>query len=165
VYVGVSLGRLRPTCEKNFDKVMETRNPPSHPNPYRCGMCRQPGHDRRNCPCTTVEATRLREEYNRERREESVRRARELNERQQQLSAQAQAQTASNEEWRASMHAQVADMQRRLQALTAEPDSRPPPRTGPTVREVKIQEILFDHCQEIPDGLYKELMDALVLRG
>jgi hypothetical protein len=33
------------------------------------------------------------------------------------------------------------------------------------VREVKIQEILFDHCQEIPDGLYKELMDALVIRG
>jgi len=57
----------------------------------------------------------------------------------------------------ASLYEQVVDMQRRLRALTN--DARP------TVREVKIQEILFDHCQEIPDGLYKELMDALVIRG
>jgi len=70
------------------------------------------------------------------------------------------------EAWRASLHSQVVDMQRRLQELTGNGSSVPlPPRTGPTVREVKIQEILFDHCQEIPDGLYKELMDALVIRG
>lgn len=57
-------------------------------------------------------------------------------------------------------------MQRRLQELT---DGGPlldaPPRWSPTVREVKLQEILFDRCQEIPEGLYKELMDALVIRG
>lgn len=145
--------------------TMETRNPPSHPNPYRCGMCRQPGHDRRSCPCTLAEATRLRDQYNRERREESVRRARELNERQQQLNAQALSQTTSNTEWRAGVYAQVADMQRRLEVLTGNGPPQRPPRNVPTVRERKIQEILFENAQKIPDGLYKELMDALVIRG
>lgn len=138
---------------------METRNPPMHPNPYRCGLCRQPGHDRRNCPCTDVEATRLREEYNRARRQEVVQRRRELNE------SLAQ-QPRANEEFRASMYAQVVDMQRRLQELTSAPSPGwSAPSSGPTVREQKVQEILFDHCQEIPEGLYKQLMDALVLRG
>lgn len=132
--------------------------------PNRCGLCRQEGHDRRNCQCTAVEATRLREEYNRQRREESVRRSRELNERQAVLNERARAIQSSNEEFRASMYSQVVDMQRRLEALTGNGPSVPPPRTGPTVREVKIQEILFDRCQEIPEGLYKELMDALVIR-
>jgi len=87
-----------------------------------------------------------------------------LNERHQQFAAQALSQTTSNEEWRAGMYAQVVDMQRRLRSLTEEPPSIAP-NAPPTVREVKIQEILFDHCQEIPEGLYKQLMDALVLRG
>ena len=30
---------------------------------------------------------------------------------------------------------------------------------------IKIQELVFDHATELPDGLYKQLMDALVLRG
>ena len=29
----------------------------------------------------------------------------------------------------------------------------------------KIQEILFDNAQDIPDGLYKDLMDALIIKG
>jgi hypothetical protein len=89
-------------------------------------------------------------------------------ERQAVLNEQTRAIHSSGEEFRASMYSQVVDMQRRLEALTSEYEygSPPPPRApGPTVREVKIQEILFDHCQEIPDGLYKQLMDALVIRG
>ena len=30
---------------------------------------------------------------------------------------------------------------------------------------VKIQEILFDNSQDLPDGLCKQLMDALVIKG
>ena len=30
---------------------------------------------------------------------------------------------------------------------------------------VKIQELVFDHATELPDGLYKQLMDALVIKG
>jgi hypothetical protein len=130
----------------------------------RCTCCRQEGHNRTRCPYDAATATSLRDAYNREQREESVRRARELNERHQQLAAQALSQTTSNEEWRAGVYAQVVDMQRRLRALTEEAPSIAP-TASPTVREVKIQEILFDRCQEIPEGLYKELMDALVLRG
>ena len=37
-------------------------------------------------------------------------------------------------------------------------------RPKPTCREVKVQEILFEHCQEIPEGIYKQLMDALVIQ-
>jgi len=36
-------------------------------------------------------------------------------------------------------------------------------RKKPTPNEIKIQEILFENCTEIPDGLYKQLMDALVI--
>jgi hypothetical protein len=131
----------------------------------RCSSCRQEGHNRTRCPHGAAEATSLREAYNRERREESVRRARALNERHQQLASQALFQTTSNAEWRAGVYAQVVDMQRRLRDLTGNGPPVPPPRTGPTVREVKIQEILFENAQSIPDGLYKQLMDALVLRG
>lgn len=123
--------------------------------PQRCGLCRQPGHDRRHCPCTTAEATRLRDEYNTERRQEAFQRRQEL----ERLS-----RDATTEEFRASILERVVSMQQRLQDLTGR---APPPLAprGPTVREQKVQEILFDHCQEIPEGLYKELMDALVLRG
>tara|TARA_B110000483_G_scaffold239860_1_gene319244 strand:+ start:1115 stop:1534 length:420 start_codon:yes stop_codon:yes gene_type:complete len=138
------------------------RNTPQHPNPYRCGTCRQPGHDRRNCPCTAVEATRLREEYNRQRRQEAARRRQELNERQREINERIR---VSDAEWRAGMYAEVVDMQRRLEELTGNGPPQQPPRNVPTVREQKIQEILFDNAQKIPDGLYKELMDALVIRG
>ena len=30
---------------------------------------------------------------------------------------------------------------------------------------IKIQELVFDHATELPDGLYKQLMDALVIKG
>lgn len=38
------------------------------------------------------------------------------------------------------------------------------PSAPPTVREKKVQEILFERAEELNDGLYKELMDALVLK-
>ena len=54
------------------------------------------------------------------------------------------------------------ERQRRFEVLTGNGPMRPP--TGPTVRERKIQEILFENAEQIPNGLYKELMDALVIR-
>ena len=91
-------------------------------------------------------------------REAAQRRNREFNER------FSQPPGGHNEDIRASMYAQVVGTQQRLAELTGNGPSRPAPTT-PTVREQKVQEILFDRCQEIPDGLYKELMDALVIRG
>ena len=118
----------------------------------RCSCCRQEGHNRTRCPYDASTATSLREAYNRERREfhrRLVERA---------LRPQQPRPVAD-----ASLYDQVVDMRRRLRALTDDAGSIAAAAT-PTVREVKIQEILFDHCQEIPEGIYKELMDALVLR-
>lgn len=123
----------------------------------RCSRCRQEGHNRPRCPHDALAAASLREAYNRELRSIVAAERRER-----QVAAQ---ERLPEPTWRASVAAQVADMQRRLRELTVERDRATPPRSGPTVREVKIQEILFDHCQEIPEGLYKQLMDALVLRG
>lgn len=133
--------------------------------PNRCSSCRQFGHNRTRCPHDTLTATSLREAFRRAQREDAQRRYRELQGRQAILDERARAIQSSNAEFRMSMYSQVVDMQRRLEALTGNGSSVPPPRTGPTVREVKVQEILFEHCQEIPEGLYKELMDALVIRG
>ena len=35
---------------------------------------------------------------------------------------------------------------------------------GPTKSQIKIQELLFDNSEKIPEGLYKDLMDALVIK-
>jgi len=43
----------------------------------------------------------------------------------------------------------------------AERTGRP---SGPTKSQIKLQEIIFDNSDKIPEGLYKELMDALVLK-
>lgn len=73
--------------------------------------------------------------------------------------------TGTDQEFRARVLSHVNDLQARLAALGTEHTTVHSRGSGPTVRESKVQEILFDHCQEIPEGLYKELMDALVLRG
>lgn len=130
--------------------MMEQRQRP--PTRNRCSLCRQTGHNRSNCPHTPIEATRLREEFNQEQRRanlEAVRRA----------NARTQEST-----WQSGIYAQVVDMQQRLAALTTEA-STVPPRNSPTIREQKIQEILFENSDKIPEGLYKDLMDALVIRG
>lgn len=73
-----------------------------------------------------------------------------------------------------SLHAAAhAAQSARLTAMSSEEFSQyvaggvaPPTnqrRKKPTHSEVKIQEILFENCQEIPDGIYKQLMDALVI--
>jgi hypothetical protein len=117
----------------------------------RCGICRQEGHNRTRCPHDSATAASLAVAFNQARAAE--RRETRLLLEQERAAVRASAR-AAEPEWRAEVYAQVVDMRRRLAALCA----------SPTVREVKIQEILFDRCQEIPEGLYKELMDALVLR-
>lgn len=134
---------------------MEVQNV-TPPRRNRCGLCRQVGHNRCNCPHTTVEATRLREAFNTEQRQER---------RQVRQSLQQSRERQTDTEFRQSMYAEVVDIQERLAALVSSEPTSVVPRSGPTVRERKIQEIIFDNAQIIPDGLYKELMDALVIRG
>ena len=141
-----------PTCD-----TMEV-TAVTQPRRNRCSCCRQQGHNRGNCPHTVVEATRLREAFNREQRRASQEAIRRANQR------PTTTHPVSTTEWRDGIHEQIADMQRRLRALTDEPSVVPPPSV-PTVRERKIQDILFENSEKIPEGLYKELMDALVIRG
>lgn len=105
--------------------------------PNRCSSCRQFGHNRTRCPHDAATATSLREAFRREQIEES-RRAHE-----------------------AFLRYDAA----RRASVNVLPDvGGDVPRAKPTCREVKVQEILFDHCQEIPEGVYKQLMDALVIQ-
>jgi len=48
--------------------------------------------------------------------------------------------------------------------MAQRPDYVVPSASGPTKSQVKIQEILFDNSEKIPEGLYKDLMDALVIK-
>ena len=132
----------------------------------RCSCCRQEGHNRTTCPHDAATATSLREAYNRTVRSAIRATREELSERRiARPLIQTRVEISDTEaEFRANVAHQVRNMQERLAALQIQ-GPPPPIAPGPTVREVKIQEILFDHCQEIPEGLYKELMDALVIRG
>ena len=49
-------------------------------------------------------------------------------------------------------------------AMAQRPDYVAQSATGPTKSQIKIQEILFDNSEKIPEGLYKDLMDALVIK-
>ena len=129
----------------------------------RCSCCRQEGHNRTTCPHDAATATSLREAYNRTVRS-AIRAAREeLSERRiARPLIQTRVEISDTEaEFRANVAHQVRNMQERLAALhrTGPPVIAP----GPTVRERKIQEILFDNAEMLPNGLYKELMDALVI--
>lgn len=69
-----------------------------------------------------------------------------------------------------SVWAQEEELRRALQLSLAAYVQRPVSsmgvvNPGPTVRERAVQDILFENSEKIPDGLYKQLMDALVLRG
>ena len=147
--------------------------PLSHSRPVqrnRCGCCRQVGHNRTRCPHDDQEASRLRQEFRdsirAQRRRDEARVVELVPAEESRFSAVIETNTTGTEqEFRRRILERVNDMRSRLNALTT--DGAPVRRgdSGPTVRESKVQEILFDHCQEIPEGLYKELMDALVLRN
>ena len=115
--------------------------------PNRCTHCRQEGHNRTTCPHDAWHAASLREAYNAQLREER----RSVNER---------FQAAYTAETRQRIDA----LHQRISLLAASAAGRDLPSAPPTVREKKVQEILFERAEELNDGLYKELMDALVLK-
>jgi len=150
--------------------MVSTVATPTYVQRNRCGRCRQVGHNRTRCPHDEEVTERLRQEFNRAQRQARLRMAARAAELEPTDASRFPVvietnTTGTEQEFRTRVLSQVNDMQARLSALTT--DDPPVHRrgSGPTVRESKVQEILFDHCQEIPEGLYKELMDALVLRN
>lgn len=115
--------------------------------PNRCGLCRQLGHNRTRCPHDAATQVSLREARRREQIEEN-RRAHEA--------------FLRFDAARSTGHP--------IPLVPVTPSSLDPElgiqvqRAKPTCREIKVQEILFDRCQEIPEGIYKQLMDALVIQ-
>lgn len=108
-------------------------------------MCRQFGHNRTRCPYDAATQVSLREARRREQIEEN-RRSHEA--------------FLRFEAARSTGHPIPL-----VTSFSHDPElGGQVPRAKPTCREVKVQEILFEHCQEIPEGIYKELMDALVIQ-
>jgi hypothetical protein len=127
---------------------------PTHPR--RCGRCRQVGHICTHCPHTAQEARRLAAEHvqsQRAVRRDQVQAVRdELFERNLEL---------ARERGRAfELHSRVVELQGVVEGLAERPD-RP---QGPSRLAVAMQEIIFENAEKIPDGIYKQMMDVLMIR-
>ncbi len=140
----------------------------------RCSYCREMGHNVRTCDRDSSEAAEMRISY----------------ERVQKLATRANTQRVHAIERgdlsEVNMSTEVIDSRDRdgkvtfmIQERVHEP-SYPLPRLPPLSEQVqpvsnvtnvvpkslvKIQGILFENSQDIPEGLYKQLMDALVIKG
>jgi hypothetical protein len=125
----------------------------------RCSNCREMGHNTRSCKRSSDEATAMRESFN----EVSIR--------------VVTFNAMKRREWllsRVPVDVEMRVVDSRDQEgnvifLASEfpinrfPINRVPAKKIPKSL-VKIQEILFDNSQDIPDGLYKDLMDALIIK-
>ena len=134
---------------------------PNHPSPWptgaisrRCGLCRQFGHNRSTCPHTAQEARSLAAEYvqnQRAARRTQVQAMRdELFERSVELERERWRADSAEREWR-RLERGVWDFVHRE-------------NDGPSRLAATVQEIVFENSDKIPDGIYKQLMDALMIR-
>jgi hypothetical protein len=127
----------------------------------RCSNCREMGHNIRSCKRNPEEATAMRELFH----EVSM--------------AVDTANTARRRNWLLNrvpidLMLRVVDSRDRegnVVFLASEFSiTRAPVMNANSSKSIpkslsKIQEIVFDNAQHIPDGLYKELMDALIIKG
>jgi len=111
----------------------------------RCSRCKGEGHTRRTCPHDDDSAEVFRQAWL-----DSERRRR------------AAAYRASQEERNERIRTQWINWAMAQRADYVNPLA--PSVSGPTKSQIKIQEILFDNSEKIPEGLYKDLMDALVIK-
>ena len=108
----------------------------------RCSRCKGEGHTRRTCPHDDDSAEVFRQAWlDSERRRRDERRRQWEEERR-------QYERTRWINW----------------AMAQRPDYVATSASGPTKSQVKIQELLFDNSEKIPEGLYKDLMDALVIK-
>jgi len=109
----------------------------------RCSACRQQGHNRTHCPHDAVTATSLRCAYQHQ---------------------EAEQRRAYSERQRALFIAMgdlvVVPVRRRPEAAVREPFTQD--NVSRCKRE--IQNIVFENADKIPDGVYKQLMDALLIK-
>lgn len=108
----------------------------------RCSRCKGEGHTRRTCPHDDDAAEVFRQAWVDSEMRRRVALRRQYQEEQQQR---------LRERWI-------------NWAMAQRPDYVVPSASGPTKSQIKIQELLFDNSEKIPEGLYKDLMDALVIK-
>ena len=109
---------------------------------YRCSRCRLVGHQRRHCPHTEQTAERYRLEYQAMVRE------------QRRVAAMERAERVAE----GHEHALRVEFERGfMRGLRSHGE-------GPSRLASAVQEIVFENAEKIPDGIYKQLMDALMIR-
>ena len=120
----------------------------------RCSNCREMGHNVRSCTRSSDEATAMRKSFN----EVSI--------------TVVTTNMCRRREWLLNrvpveVEMRVVDSRDRegnVVFLAREFSINRVPGKNVPKSLIKIQEILFDNSQDIPDGLYKELMDALIIK-
>ena len=132
----------------------------------RCSHCREMGHNSRTCKRTGSEAADMKNSYARVAKvalTANIQRARLL---------------ARGDASQAGIMTYVMDARDRdggVTFMTHDVVIAPVQHTQPVQAVtnvakkvpkslVKIQELVFDHATELPDGLYKQLMDAMVIK-
>ncbi len=118
----------------------------------RCPRCKGIGHDRNNCPHTDEQAQVLMRDWL------TLQCLRQHTRLQRQWLDQAERNA------RRQLEEQEPIVPYRQPGGTLEHHGDLIESKGPTKSQLKIQEILFDNSDKIPEGLYKELMDALVIK-
>ena len=130
------------SLHRTMTQVPESPVAPSVPRPVRtrCSVCRQTGHNRNHCPHDAVTATSLRCAY--QRQEAEQRRA-----------------------YQYRLHREF------MQAMSEESQRRrrygrcfPCTQDSVSLCKREIQNIVFENADKIPDGVYKQLMDALLIK-
>ena len=131
-----------PASPQEAVAVVPSRRNPQYEPSYRCGRCRLVGHQRRHCPHTEQTAERYRLEYQAVVRERRRREAME----------------------RAALVAEGHEQALRVEFERGFTRGMSYRDEGPSRLARAVQEIVFENAEKIPDGIYKQLMDALMIR-
>jgi len=126
----------------------------------RCSNCREMGHNTRSCKRSSDEATAMRESFN----EVSIRVVtfNAMKRREWLLSrvpVDVEMRVVDSRDHEGNVVFLASELSISRAHVMNIKSSKSIPKSL-----VKIQEILFDNSQDIPDGLYKDLMDALIIK-
>ena len=109
----------------------------------RCSRCKGEGHTCRTCPHDDDSAEVFRQAW---------------------LDSERRRRAAVYRAWQEEAHQRMQRQWMTWAVNQPEYAERTGCPSGPTKSQIKLQEIIFDNSDKMPEGLYKELMDALVLK-
>ena len=142
---------------------------PTHPR--RCGRCRQIGHNRNTCPHSASVAREM--ALTHVQTERAARRSQVQAVRDGQALSHALARLAAAEETNTHLRERMEGQHQRYVVLLREHERLQDGvydyvaqrrSSGPSRMAATVQEIVFENADKIPDGIYKQLMDALMIR-